>query len=544
MLLFHSQPVFIFFLFITSLLCSLLALSNSISLSKPFTHFHHLHHPQNSPNSHRQSSSSSSSFSSFPGQADQVITADLPGLSASPSELPFRHYAGYLDSVNGTHLFYWFFESSLENPESAPVALFLNGGPGCSSLFGALLESGPLRVRASSNGPSENGTSSQIELNPHSWNAHANLLFIETPAGVGFSYQEGVTPTYDYHTDDQATARLNFAALRSFYRKFPHLVGNDFYLTGESYAGVYLSTLAELLLLLRQENSELPVINFKGVALGNPMLDQKLVVHSRIQFAREQHLLQEAIWGGLRRRCCEGAEEYSSDSRPSESSVLSCAFANHTLAEIQFGSQLSEECRLWYLATQMHIIDYPRNVYNYKRPCTAGRTAANICADPEVDGALTGWLRRADVQRALHVDQRKEGDKNSLINWSDCNTRLFKSYQQSVDSVAEQVRLMLAAGVKVLLYFGDLDLACTYISGRWFVDDLKLTPISGFSATNPRPWFFEDQLVADVQLYREGLAYVRVKNAGHEALRDRPAFARQMFQEFLNAFLFSDFFVE
>ena len=538
MILFNSQPVFfIFFLFITSLLCSLLALSNSISLSKPFTHFH-LHH---SPNSHRQSSSS---FSSFPGQADQVITADLPGLSTP--ELPFHHFAGYLDSVNGTHLFYWFFESSLENPESAPVALFLNGGPGCSSLFGALLESGPLRVRAS-NGLSENGTASQIELNPHSWNAHANLLFIETPAGVGFSYQEGVTPTYDYHTDDQATARLNFAALRSFYRKFPHLVSNDFYLTGESYAGVYLSTLAELLLLRQENNNQFPVINFKGVALGNPMLDQKLVVHSRIQFAREQHLLQEAIWGGLRRRCCDSENsEYSSDSEPSESesSVLSCRFANHSLAEIQFGSQLSEECRLWYLATQMHIIDYPRNVYNYKRPCTAGRTAANICADPEVDGALTGWLRRADVQRALHVDQRKGGDKNSLINWSDCNTRLFKSYQQSVDSVAEQVRLMLAAGVKVLLYFGDLDLACTYISGRWFVDGLQLTPISGSSATSPRPWFFEDQLVADVQLYREGLAYVRVKNAGHEALRDRPAFARQMFQEFLNAFLFSDFFVE
>ncbi|KAH9395535.1 hypothetical protein TYRP_020559 [Tyrophagus putrescentiae] len=483
MLLFNSQPVFIFFLFITSLFCSLLALSNSISLSKPFTHLHHLHHPQNSPNFHRQSSSSSSSFSSFPGQADQVITADLPGLSASPSELPFRHYAGYLDSVNGTHLFYWFFESSLENPESAPVALFLNGGPGCSSLFGALLESGPLRI---------------IELNPHSWNAHANLLFIETPAGVGFSYQEGVTPTYDYHTDDQATARLNFAALRSFYR---------------NYAGVYLSTLAELLLLRQENNNQFPVINFKGVALGNPMLDQKLVVHSRIQFAREHHLLQEAIWGGLRRRCCDSEDsEYSSDSEPSESesSVLSCRFANHSLAEIQFGSQLSEECRLWYLATQMHIIDYPRNVYNYKRPCTAGRTAANICADPEVDGALTGWLRRADVQRALHVDQRK--DKNPLISWSDCNTRLFKSYQQSVDSVAEQVRLMLAAGVKVLLYFGDLDLACTYISGRWFVDGLQTDAHFWWSsATSPRPWFFEDQLVADVQLYREGLAYVRVK---------------------------------
>lgn len=64
----------------------------------------------------------------FSGSQDEVIS--LPGLSFKPK---FRHYSGYLDSVNKTHLHYWFFES--QNSTSDPVVLWLNGGPGCRFVF-------------------------------------------------------------------------------------------------------------------------------------------------------------------------------------------------------------------------------------------------------------------------------------------------------------------------------------------------------------------------------------------------------------------------
>src|SRR5699024_6315804 len=73
--------------------------------------------------------------------SDQVTS--LPNVTFAPN---FRHYAGFLESLNNTFLHYWFFESQSGNPSSDPVILWLNGGPVCSSHFGALTENGPLRL--------------------------------------------------------------------------------------------------------------------------------------------------------------------------------------------------------------------------------------------------------------------------------------------------------------------------------------------------------------------------------------------------------------
>ena len=65
------------------------------------------------------------------------------------------------------------------------------------------------------------------------------MLYLESPAGVGFSYTE----EDDYKTSDAQTAVDNHLALRDFFRKFPHLAGNELYLTGQSYGGIYVPTL-------------------------------------------------------------------------------------------------------------------------------------------------------------------------------------------------------------------------------------------------------------------------------------------------------------
>lgn len=156
----------------------------------------------------------------------------------------FSSYSGYLEALNKDKLFYWFFESQSRNPTKDPVVLWLNGGPGnffvlfllfkgiyvyftlqnkihsgCSSLFGLFSELGPIRINL-------NGS---LSKHPFAWNQRANLLFLESPAGTGFSYRPN---TVKYHTNDEDTAKANFAALRSFFAKFPHLEKNDFYITG------------------------------------------------------------------------------------------------------------------------------------------------------------------------------------------------------------------------------------------------------------------------------------------------------------------------
>ncbi|GLU19065.1 hypothetical protein SLE2022_353330 [Rubroshorea leprosula] len=103
---------------------------------------------------------------------------EIPG---QPNGVDFNQYAGYVtvDPTAGTALFYYFVESP-ENSSSNPLVLWFNGGPGCSSLGGgAMMELGPFRV---------NGDCSTLFLNQYSWNNVANVIFLESPAGVGFSY--------------------------------------------------------------------------------------------------------------------------------------------------------------------------------------------------------------------------------------------------------------------------------------------------------------------------------------------------------------------
>ena len=90
------------------------------------------------------------------------------------------------------------------------------------------------------------------------------MLYLESPIGTGFSYN---THKLDLVNDDSTTAASNFAALRAFYVKFPHLANNEFFITGESYAGRYIPQLASLIL-----DANFPT-NFVGVAIGNGYLN-------------------------------------------------------------------------------------------------------------------------------------------------------------------------------------------------------------------------------------------------------------------------------
>ncbi len=137
-------------------------------------------------------------------QSKSDLIEHLPGLHQKPK---FRQYSGYLDATEGRHLFYWFVESQ-KNPFKDPVVLWLNGGPGTSSLLGFFTENGPFRVLP-------NGQT--VTYDKYSWNSLANILYIESPAGVGFSYSEN----NDYRTNDDETLKFNYEALNNFFEKYP-----------------------------------------------------------------------------------------------------------------------------------------------------------------------------------------------------------------------------------------------------------------------------------------------------------------------------------
>ncbi|GLJ42538.1 hypothetical protein SUGI_0881940 [Cryptomeria japonica] len=138
----------------------------------------------------------------------------------------FKQYSGYIttNEEHGRALYYYFVEAQ-NNATSRPLALCLNGGPGRSSLgIGALMENGPFKF---------NGK--VWEQNKFSWNTEANMLYVESPIGVGFSYSN---TTSDYHLfNDSLTAQDKLAFLLNWFKKFPEFRDADFYLIGESYMG-------------------------------------------------------------------------------------------------------------------------------------------------------------------------------------------------------------------------------------------------------------------------------------------------------------------
>lgn len=105
-----------------------------------------------------------------------------------------------------------------------------------------------------------------LTYNPHSWHQVSNLLFLESPAGVGFSYN--LDKNFEYN--DVQTAHDNLVALKSFYDKFPEYKSRGLWLAGESYAGKYIPDLAQLIIQSNDFNGT--SIKLKGLLIGNGIM--------------------------------------------------------------------------------------------------------------------------------------------------------------------------------------------------------------------------------------------------------------------------------
>ncbi|KAF1817890.1 putative serine carboxypeptidase [Dissoconium aciculare CBS 342.82] len=173
-----------------------------------------------------------------------------------------KSYSGYADISEHEHIFFWFFEARNVPPETAPLTAYISGGPGYSSMSELFAENGPCRI-----GPD----GKTLHNNPFSWSNYSNLIFIDQPNHVGFSYSD-LVPGYmgtdkdggnvviedDSCEDDDpkcgcfskpdvtTTANSTLAAapkfwltLQAFMSSFPEYSENGFHLASESYGGHY-----------------------------------------------------------------------------------------------------------------------------------------------------------------------------------------------------------------------------------------------------------------------------------------------------------------
>ncbi|GAA6019418.1 hypothetical protein JCM10207_001379 [Rhodosporidiobolus poonsookiae] len=171
-----------------------------------------------------------------------------------------KQYSGYLDIADDAHLFFWAFESRSKTPEKDPLVLWVNGGPGCSSTTGLLFELGPCSV---ANG-GQNTT-----YNPYSWTNNANVIFLDSPVQVGYSYGSKTV------SNSQDTAEDIYAFFQLFYEKFPKFKDVPLHISGESYAGTYLPNIASV---IHNHNKNKPTpsslhLPLTSVLIGNGLTD-------------------------------------------------------------------------------------------------------------------------------------------------------------------------------------------------------------------------------------------------------------------------------
>ncbi|KAI4300908.1 hypothetical protein L6164_034235 [Bauhinia variegata] len=451
---------------------------------------------------------------SFP-EADKVKT--LPG----QPPVTFQQFAGYVtvDERKQRSLFYYFVEAET-NAASKPIVLWLNGGPGCSSIgVGAFTENGPFTT----------AYGKSIVKNNFSWNKEANILYLDSPAGVGFSYS--LNNSFYRTLNDEVTARDSFVFLQRWFDKFPEYKNKDFYITGESYAGHYVPQLAELIVKSKSKVQ----FNLKGIAIGNPLLDLDIDVNSveeyywshgiisesayktRISLCNSSRLNREFIGGQISLDCVLAinrvADEYSFISAIDPYYIIGDKCLSYNLSQANFLSELLNLRLSKFIQAQ------------------------NLQQTNELDQQLDScnqqnselYLNRKDVQKALHAQLL--GAKTYRL----CSSNVVSYYEASdrLTPTIDVVGFLVRSGLRVIVYSGDLDAVIPFIGSRRLVDGLakklRLKTTVPYSA-----WFVGKQVGGWTQVYGDKLTYATIRGASHGAPTTQPERSFVLFTSFLN----------
>merc|ERR1711970_610147 len=184
----------------------------------------------------------------------RVDTTMLQGLDED-----IESYSGFLtvDAPNQGNMFFWFFPAE-EDPENAPVVIWLQGGPGGSSMFGLLKLHGPIITTVD-----ENNNLSGVAKNPNSWGRKHNMLYIDNPVGAGFSFSDSMPTTQEAVTDNL------YECLQQWYTLFPQYQSNPFYAFGESYAGKFVPSITKRIHEENASGNNVIKINIAGMGIGD-----------------------------------------------------------------------------------------------------------------------------------------------------------------------------------------------------------------------------------------------------------------------------------
>jgi len=341
-----------------------------------------------------------------------------------------------------------------------------------------------------------------LGLNPYSWNNVANVIWLESPAGVGFSYSN---TSSDYNTNDEKTAQDSYTFLLSFFTQFPQFKNHDFFIAGESFAGHYVPQLAQKVLQGNQQGK--PFINLKGTMSGNPSTNGFLDSNEYIPFLANHALVSVGDYAEAQ-RVCKGDYVHNVS--------VACDQIKNDIFE-----RISTRINPYNIYAKCEGQGPPSPGYCYTHDIVFGRKFTSQTVIPCINVTLVrNYLNRPDVRKAIFVSPK-------VTSWDVCSQIINYSFDSDnmipiYDQLVKQYR--------VLFYSGDVDSCVNYLGTEKAARMIKAEGTKGIWSA----WFIDNQVAGYKIQLGTNLHYITIKNAGHMVPLYQPAAALTFVDQFIH----------
>ncbi|EUC33027.1 hypothetical protein COCCADRAFT_5401 [Bipolaris zeicola 26-R-13] len=444
-----------------------------------------------------------------------------------------KSYSGYADVGENQHIFWWFFEARNQDPKDAPLTIWINGGPGSSSMIGLFQELGPCGV----------GPDLKPYDNPYSWSNASNMLFIDEPTQVGLSYSIPI-PAYNdgtyiielpnatcpdyaakygtcgtYSKPDvsltanttQGAAPNMWKTLQGFMGAFPEYSRHGVNFATESYGGHYAPVFNSY--FLDQNAKKIPGahnIELENVLIGNGWFDP---------LVQYQAYYNYSVYPG---------NTYDFD--PYNQTVKDEWF-NNLYGPGNCVDRIKQCYETGSNAVCATADQFCASKVEFLYDTYSGRDEYDmreLTPDPFPYSYFETYLNLPDVQKAIGAFQ----------NFSTSSSTVSSSFGNTGDDgresgTIEACQKLLAAGVQVMLYYGDADYNCNWLGGQVVADQIKAKGYSKAGFTN----ITSSDGVVHGQVKQSGLfSFVRIYESGHEVPFYQPLVSLEMFERALKRF--------
>lgn len=388
-----------------------------------------------------------------------------------PGELWSSGYES-VEQTPGDDLFYFLLKSKDGN-KSAPLIVYINGGPGCATSLNLFVELGPYTVNRTTHG---------FSFNKFSWNTFADILFVDQPVGIGYS---------KYINESRRCTNVSCVAsdfmvfLVKFFSGHPEYIGRPLYVGGVSYGGHYVPAVTAKI-----ARTHHPWFNLKGMALGNPWIQDDLQ-----QGASPYYLFENEVFSWI---------EYFI----ARVTILACQVAHIYNYNIRFLFDICNDDSLG------GMVKLP-NIYDIRDPKDYS----------DIFEAVETLMNNKTIQKLVGVD---------VPNYMACdNVSMELFYKDQISPTTQYIEYLLENNYDVIWYFGDKDYSCNWRGGEAVANSMKWKGAEEYSKKEFVDWKVNGNVIGGKYKKVKNFNFLLIYDAGHIVPLNKPEVALEMIKRFI-----------